>query len=450
MNPANHSSPIWSRMPPKIAFSAASVLVLAASLTAGAPISEPVVARVEMKLTEGEEVVDVIEQGDLLTVVEERESDYVIVTHDGKQGAVSKVNAVKIAESGDIYTDLIQRNPEVGRYYTLRASSWWALGKADKALEDFDRAIDLGYAEAHAFISRGLFHASLGNYDKAIADYDRAIEVDPKDTAPLINRATAYMMKSAFDKAIEDYTVAIDRQPKRTSLLHQRAIAHKAAGNMEQAAADFTKILEINENDITAVMGRGYVHFQNGDNEAAINDFGKATELNPKDPVAYNNRGYNLSEMGRFAEALKDYDKALELAPKYALALQNRAWLLATADDIQLRDPASAVESAKLACELTNYESIEDLSALAAALAADGKFDEAVGWQEKVVKMVDKPYKSYADKLLQRYQQERPFAIDPDAANAQEKAQAEQEAKERQEAKSAQDQSAAAVSDSDV
>lgn len=428
--------PAWLRTASVIA-----LLVVAAPVHASKPLSEPVVARVEMKLTDDEEVVDVIEKGDLLTVIEERESDYLIVTHDGKQGAVDKVNAVKIAESGDIYTDLIQRNPDQGRFYTLRAGSWWALGKADKALEDYDQAIEMGYQEAHAFISRGLFHASLGNYDKAIADYDQAIKADPKDSAPLINRATAYMMKGQFDKAADDYTEAIEREPKRTALLHQRAIAHKAAGDFDAAAKDFTAIIELNEKDVTAVMGRGYIHFQNANHQAAIEDFGRAIELNPKDPVAYNNRGYNRFEIGKFAAALEDYDQALELAPKYSLALQNRAWLLATVEDADLRDPDSAIESARMACELTGYESIEDLSALAAALAAAGNFDEAVGWQEKVVKMVEEPYKEFATKILERYQQERPFAIDPDAANAEDKEQAEREAEER----AAKDQSAQAA-----
>ncbi len=352
-------------------------------LLASAPLTDPVVARVEMKITDGEKVVDVIEQGDLLTVIEEREEDYVIVTHDGNRGAVDKVNAVRIAESGEIYTDLIQRNPEEGRYYTLRASSWWALGKADKALEDFDRAIELGYEEAHAFVSRGLFHASLGNHEKAIADYERALSIDPDDIAPLVNRAAVHMMMAAYDKAIEDYTAALKQEPQRISLLHQRAIAHKASGNLDEATEDFTSILDANEKDITAVMGRGYVYFQKEDHQAAIEDFSRAIELNPKDPVPFNNRGYNRSQIGEFAEALEDFNQALELAPRYALALQNRAWLLATVEDSDLIDPAAAVESAKQACELTNYESAGDLSALAAALAADGKFDEAVGLARK-------------------------------------------------------------------
>ncbi len=140
--------------------------------------------------------------------------------------------------------------------------------------------------------------------------------------------------------------------------------------------------------------------------------------------------------MGQHAEALEDYDKAISLAPKYAQALQNRAWLLAIVDDKDIHDPKAAVESATAACELTNYESVFHLSALAAALAADGEFDKAVGWQEKVVEMSSGAYKEFAAKNLVRYQDERPFAQDPDQANAEEQANAEQEAKENQQAKS--------------
>jgi tetratricopeptide (TPR) repeat protein len=418
---------------------ALALLIGASPLFAEPPFHEPVVARVEMKLAAGEELVDVIEQGDLLTVLEEREKDYVILTHDGSKGAVDKNNAVRIIESESIYTDLIERNPNEGRYYTLRASAWWAQQKAERALEDFDKAIELGYKEAHAYTSRGLFHAEMGNYDKAIADYDEALKINPEDLAPVINRAAVHMSRGNYLKAAEDYTLVLKVKEKSSSILHQRAIAYKSAGKLAEAAADFSAILEINDKDYQAVMGRGYVHFQQKQYSDAVTDFARAIELNPQDAVAWNNRGYNLYQNGQFAEALSDYDKAIELAPKYALAYQNRAWLLATASDPKVIDSAAAVVSAKQACELTNYNAVGDLSALAAALAADKKFDEAVGWQEKVVNLVAEPYKEFAKKTLARYEAERPFAADPDKANAEEQAAAETEGKQKQQAKAAED-----------
>ncbi|KAA1261412.1 TPR repeat-containing protein YrrB [Rubripirellula obstinata] len=408
----------------------AAVCSSAASATAQS--AEPVVARIEMKLAVDDEVVNVIEKGDLLTVIEERDDDYVIVTHDGSKGAVDKNNAARIAESSDIYTQLIEEFPEEGRYYTLRAAAWWALGKTEQAVLDFDKAIELGYTEAHAYTSRGLFHAEMGSFDKAIADYDKALEVDPESIAPIINRAAVHMSRKDFDKAIADYTLVLKTKKNSASILHQRAIAHKAAGEMEQAVADFSRILKNNDKDRRAVMGRGYVHFQNGNHAAAIDDFAKAIELDPSDAVAWNNRGYNLSRLGRDAEAIKDYDKSLEIAPKYALAMQNRAWLLATSENEDVRDPEAAVEMAKAACELNNFTGVSDLSALAAALAAKGEFKEAIGWQEKVVEMVAEPFKEFAEKILVRYQNERPFALDPDKANAEDKKAAELEGKSKE------------------
>ena len=417
-----------------VAIVALWVGVPSSNLISAPPMAEPVVARVEMKLAVDEEVVDVIEQGDLLTVLEEREDDYVIVTHDGSKGAIDKVNAVRIEESGDIYTELIMRNPDEGRYYTLRASSWWALGKADRALEDFDKAIELGYHEAHAFTSRGLFHAEMGNFDEAIADYNEALEIDPTDLAPVINRAAVYMSLGEYMNAVDDYTLVLKERKGSTSLLHQRAIALKAAGKLDEAAADFETILKSNPDDNAAVMGHGYIRFQQKQHEQAIADFTKAIELNPRNAVAFNNRGYNKNQIGDFDGAIADYDEAIRLAPNYALAFQNRAWLLATASDEEIRDSALAVKSAKRACELSDYSSVGDLSALAAALAADGKFSDAVGWQEKVIELVAAPYKDFSQKILQRYQDERPFAADPDQANAEEKAAAEQEAAAKQQA----------------
>jgi len=416
--------------------SSALAALLVSSATAQQPFADPVVARAEMKLAIGEKVIDVIEKGDLLTVLEETDDGLLIRTHDGTEGLIDKVNAAKIAESGEIYTDLIQRNPDKGRYYTLRASAWWELGKPKKALEDFDQAIELGYTESHAYTSRGLFHAEMGNYKEAIADYDEAAKLDPEDVAPLINRASLQLNKGDFVAAIDDYTTAIKRMPKSLSLLHQRAIAYKAAGKPDQAIADFDSILKVKPDYLAAINGRGYIHFQQQKFKEAVEDFSKAIELNPKDAVAWNNRGFNQHRLGLNAEALEDYDKAISLAPKYAQALQNRAWLLSIVEDKDIHDPKSAVESATAACEVTNYESRFNLSALAAALAADGKFDKAIGWQEKVVEMSKDAQQEFAKKTLVRYQNERPYALDPDKANAEEQAAAEREGKKDQQAKS--------------
>ncbi len=371
--------------------------------------SDPVVARVEMRL--GAADGEIIAKGDLLTVLEDRGDKYVIQTFNGKKGIVAKVNALQLAESHPIYTELIEASPEEGRLYTLRASAWWAIQNREKAIADFDKAIELGYDAAHAYISRGLFHASVGNLEKSIQDFTKAIEKDPKDDASYINRAAAYVQSGNLDAAIADYNEAIQRKPKNAALYQQRAVAKKIAGRLQDAIDDFSKTIEIEPTSIPALMGRGFVYFQMAKHELAIADFGKVIELEPTAAVALNNRGYNLQQLKRFEEAAEDFKLAIQYAPDYGLAYQNQAWLLATCEKAKLRDPKKAIESAKKACELSEFRNISDLAALAAALASNGEFELAAEWQKRVVDQADPTQREYAQKVMDRYKTQLPFDI---------------------------------------
>ncbi len=369
----------------------------------------PRVSRVQMKLVVDGEVVDVIEKGDLLTVVEERDESFVVRTFNGRKGVVSKVNAVAIAESAEIYTELIDAAPKDGRLYTLRGGAFWEQGKKAEALADFDRAIELGYDKPHAFVSRALFNAAIGDFDKAIADYSVAVTKEPEVVSHLVNRAAVLMSMAKFEEAINDYDAAIKLDEKNGSLFQQRAVAKKAMGDLQGSIADFDQSLKLDPKSIASLMGRGFVHFQTGDHKAAVEDFSKVVEMNPTAAVAMNNRGYNLQQLGDESKALADFDEAIKLAPTYGLAHQNRAWLLLSAKDESLRNFDEALVSAKQACELSEFKNAGDMAALAAAQAANGAFELAIGWQEKVIELVTDDQKPFARAVLRLYQDQKPY-----------------------------------------
>ncbi len=380
--------------------------------SAPSPI-EPMVARVEMRLSIGDKEVDVIEKGDLLTVLEERENGYLIRTFRGIKGSVQKANAVKLAESVEVYDELIQQSPTVGRLYTLRAGASWARGNTEKALADFDRAIELGYDTANGYSCRGLFLSSLGRNEEAIRDFAIAIEKGDRSEAIFINRAAAYLQMNQVDDAIADYTAAIAINQSNAGVFQQRATAFKVKGDVDKAILDFSKAIELNPKFIPALMGRGYVYFETGEHELAIVDFTHVIALNEHASVAYNNRGYNYQQLGKSTESMRDYEKAIDLNPNYALAHQNLAWLLATAKEESIRNPAKAILAATRACELNQYNDLSDMAALAASHAAAKQFDIAIGLQEKIVERAPAEQKPLAQQLLDRYRKELPF--DPDA-----------------------------------
>jgi tetratricopeptide (TPR) repeat protein len=371
--------------------------------------ADPVVAKIEMELTSDEKILDTIDKGDLLTVLEERESSYLIQTVNGHKGAVSKVTVAKLAEAVPVYDELILKQPAEGRLYTLRASCFWAVGQSAKAIADFDKAIELGYDAAHAYVSRGMFQAAMGNYELALADYNQAIERDPQDEVPVLNRAAVHVSLGKYEAAIEDYTAAIQLRPDHPILYTQRAIAHKQIGELSKAVADYDRAIELAEKDISAWMGRGFLKFQQGNYQGAVDDFSHVLELSPESAVAANNRGYNYQLSGNEMAAMRDYQRALELAPRYHLALQNMAWLLTTARDGDVREPSEAIRLASAVCEISQFKDFSDLTLLAAAHASAGEFEKALGWQEKASEIADKGQKSIAAKLIHHYQAKREF-----------------------------------------
>ena len=368
-----------------------------------------VVARTEMKLTIGDELIDTIKKGDLLTVVEDRDDAYVVLTFNGKRGLVTKNNAASLGESVEIYNQIIEENPRQGRLYTLRASSWWARGESEKALADYDRAIELGYREPRAYSSRGLFHAAVGNYDKAVADFTKAIERGANDDTPYINRAAVYLSQERFDLALKDYNEATRVAPENPTGYQLRAILYKNQGKLDLAIRDFGKAIEVDPNYTPAYMGRGFVWFQKDYWRKAVDDFTTVIKLDPNSARAYNNRGYNRQLLGEYKDALADYEQALRVAPNFALAYQNKAWLLASADDGEMRDGAKAIEAATKACELNEFRNIGDVKALAAAYAESNNFEKAIQWQVKAIDLSPDANKPLEEKILNKYRDKQPI-----------------------------------------
>ena len=96
------------------------------------------------------------------------------------------------------------------------------------------------------------------------------------------------------------------------------------------------------------------------------------------DPAAHNTLARALLSQGEWADAVDHYQRALARAPNLATSLVGLAWLLATAPAADLRNASEAVALAERALSLVANPPPTVLDTLAAAYAADGRFDRAV------------------------------------------------------------------------
>ena len=78
---------------------------------------------------------------------------------------------------------------------------------------------------ASAYIDRGIAYAKKGEFNKAVPDFNKAIEIDPNSAPAYNNRGLAYRRKDELKKALSDYTKAIQIDPRYAEAYNNRGYA---------------------------------------------------------------------------------------------------------------------------------------------------------------------------------------------------------------------------------
>ena len=78
-------------------------------------------------------------------------------------------------------------------------------GDFEKAIADFDRAVQLDPNQAEVYNYRGVVKARKGDIEGAIADFDRAVQLNPKYPHAYLNRGIVRQTKNDFRGALSDF-----------------------------------------------------------------------------------------------------------------------------------------------------------------------------------------------------------------------------------------------------
>lgn len=322
----------------------------------------------------------------------------------GKQGEYDRA----IAD----FNRAIELNPKDAVAYYNRGNVYRKKGEYHRAISDYSKALEINPEYTLAYKARGITYGEKEEYDRAIADYNRAIELNANDALAYFGRGYIYEKKREYDQAISNYDKAIEIDPKFGLSYNNRGVALSKKKEYDKAIADYSKAIQLNSRYDLAYCNRGYAYYGKGLYDQAISDYSKAIEINPRFAAAYNRRGLAYSVKGLYDNATDDYNKAIEIKPDDSLFYNNLAWLLATAKVPGVRDGRKAIELALKACQLSDWKNPGHLDTLAAAYARVNDFDNAVKWQEKALESPGVTNKKGMQQRLDLYKERKPWPID--------------------------------------
>ena len=251
---------------------------------------------------------------------------------------VALENFSKALETLDI---LVGLDTKKSIYLRQRAWCYKKLDNLEKALEDYNKAVEVEPENSYNYEMRGDFYENyLKDYDKALADYNKGIELNPTDAE--LHFSKAYLYDYSLDNpdlALQSYLEVVRLNPDYQGANNNIALLYISYVKDYQKALEFyTKEIELDPSDALAYRNRARLYvIQLEDLEKALEDYNKAVEVEPENSYNYEMRGdFYENYLKDYDKALADYNKGIELNPTDADLHFIKAYLYASLDKLDL------------------------------------------------------------------------------------------------------------------
>ena len=217
---------------------------------------------------------------------------------------------------GEINLAIIEFEKVIGMYklnppfaafgFSNRADIYCEQNILDKALSDYNKAIELDPSNSIRYLNRALFYKNyFKDFDNALADYTKALELDPNNENLITARAAIYFKLNDSKSALDDYNFCVKTFPNNQSSYNKRGLFYGKTENYEKAEHDFEKAIKLDSNDRSVYYYRSKMYILKKGYELAKNDLLKSIEMDDKDPEGY----YYLAEIyelqGKYFQAIK-------------------------------------------------------------------------------------------------------------------------------------------------
>lgn len=240
---------------------------------------------------------------------------------------------------------LIEENPKSDYALVAAGKIFSAVGRRDKAMEAFDRALAVK-RDAYVYINRSQVRAA-DDHAGRLADLDEALKLDPDHSVALTLKAGLLLKQGRFRDSVEQFERALKANPDDPlDLRRARAIALYKGGRVEEAQKAFAEIRSQSEdavdfNNLCWDKATAGILL-----ESALADCRESLRLEPDRGNSLDSLGFVLLRLGRLDESLAAYDRAIAKRNDSA-SLMGRAIAHARKGDLA-RAEADRAEALKL------------------------------------------------------------------------------------------------------
>jgi len=176
--------------------------------------------------------------------------------------------------------------PPVTKKISSKAISLLNEGKYEDAIEKFTGAITEDPENPIFYYYRGAAFEKTGDLDKAMEDYQKSVELKPDFILPTANIGKIYAKKREFEKAIEFYKKAVELGDQDATNYYNYGVCLMNLGKNEQAKEVLEKLISLDENYSDAYYQLGIIYIGLGDSAKAKEFLQKFIDMDPENQNA--------------------------------------------------------------------------------------------------------------------------------------------------------------------
>jgi tetratricopeptide (TPR) repeat protein len=132
----------------------------------------------------------------------------------------------------------------------LEAKSLFATGHPGESIELFTKAEEEGCNPVTVYQSRGAAYLTIGELDKAIDDFNRVLEIDTANERAFYYRGIAHFRKGKFNEAINDLTSSITLNHDRGAAFFARGLAYAELDRTDESLRDLKTAIAFSNKEI--------------------------------------------------------------------------------------------------------------------------------------------------------------------------------------------------------
>ncbi len=153
----------------------------------------------------------------------------------------------------------------------------------DLALLAIEEVMELwSRRDAVIYLIRGHVHRDVGRFEKSLQDFDKALELVPWIESIRADRCVALALVGKAEKGLRDCNQAIEKDPAVATNFLNRGAVYLQLNRLDEAAADFERAFDVDPDDPEALYARGVGRRLKGDTAGGDADIASAKALAPK------------------------------------------------------------------------------------------------------------------------------------------------------------------------